>query len=198
MEYSEVPINFDKVTKHLDFSESEKTPERAAEVAKLNKLYKDLVGVNSDVPPPPNQINGRLTDQVKKLKESGNQAFKRSSYADAIRMYGLAIEMALKRASWEASGYQREELSVLFSNRSQAYMSTGSWGEGMVDADTAIFLRRSFPKAHYRKGKCLQNLGRLREAKDAYELGLESGGTDGSVAELKNALADVEELLFKK
>ncbi|KAJ8102135.1 TPR-like protein [Lipomyces tetrasporus] len=191
-----LPIIFNEVTKHVALSEQDLTPSRAKEIHELNSLYRDLVALNADVPPPPNQINGRLNDQVRKLKDAGNASYKKSQYSDAVRMYSLAIEMALKRPPWEASGFAREELSVLYSNRAQAHMSTGAWGDAMVDADTAIYLKRNFPKAHYRKGKCLQHMGRLHEAKAAYELGLESGGADGSDAELKSSLAEVNELLY--
>ncbi|KAK7206061.1 hypothetical protein BZA70DRAFT_123071 [Myxozyma melibiosi] len=198
MDFTPVPINFDPVTKHLSLSSTSSPDDPlATALSAVNTLHRDLINLNADVPPPPNQINGRLTEQVRKLKDSGNQAFKRTAYADAIRMYTLAIEMALKRPAWEAAGYQREEICLLYSNRAQAYMSTAAWGEALADSEAAIFLKRSFTKAHYRKGKCLQNMGRLRDAKDAYELGLESGATaeGGSEAELKTALAEVEELM---
>ncbi|KAK9240865.1 TPR-like protein [Lipomyces kononenkoae] len=198
MDYSDqpLPIIFNEVTKHVDLPPDEVTPSRAKEIQELNSLYRDLVALNADVPPPPNQINGRLNDQVRKLKDAGNASYKKGQYSDAVRMYSLAIEMALKRPPWEASGFVKEELSVLYSNRAQAHMSVSAWGDALVDADTAIYLKRNFAKAHYRKGKCMQHMGRLHEAKAAYELGLESGGTDGSEAELKSALAEVNELLY--
>ncbi|KAK9467409.1 TPR-like protein [Lipomyces arxii] len=195
MEETPLTIVFDEVTKHIDLAKNELSPERVKEIQELNTTYRDLISLNADVPLAPNQINGRLSEQVKKLKESGNAMYKKNQFPDAIKMYSLAIEMALKRAPWEAAAYAREELSVLYSNRAQTYMSMNSWGEAIVDADAAIFLKRSFGKAHYRKGKCLQSMGRLQEAKAAYELGLELASPDGNDSELKAALSDVNGLL---
>ncbi|KAK9461559.1 uncharacterized protein V1516DRAFT_672357 [Lipomyces oligophaga] len=196
MEFTPIPILLDEVTKQVTIDQSAATPERVTEIASLVATFRDLLNINVDVPLPPNQINGRLTEQVKKLKETGNTSYKKRQFADAIRMYSLAIEMATKRVPWEASAYQRDELAILYSNRAQAEMSLLHWEEALLDADTAVYLKRPFQKAHFRKGKCLENLGRYREAKDAYELGLECGGTaDGSEAEIKQSLKDVEKIL---
>ncbi|KAK9448727.1 uncharacterized protein V1518DRAFT_418036 [Limtongia smithiae] len=188
-------IVFNEVTKHVSIAEADSTPARELAVTRLNSVYKELMSLNADVPPPMNQINGRLTDQVRKLKDAGNVSYKKGQFSDAARMYSLAIEMALKRAPWEGSAYQREELGVLYSNRAQAYMSSSSWGEAYVDADAAVYLKRTVAKAHFRKGKCLQHMGRLQEAKEAYQIGIEMPGLDGSDAELKTAMAEVDELL---
>ncbi|KAK9479151.1 TPR-like protein [Lipomyces japonicus] len=188
-----LPIIFDEVTKHIGLPNEVLTPERETEVEQLNALYKSLINLNADVPPPPNQISGRLSEQVKKLKEAGNTSFKKLQYADAIKMYTLAIEMALKRPPWEAAAYVREEVSVLYSNRAQAYMSQNRWGEALVDADTSIYLKRNVSKSYWRKGKCLIELGRLQEAKDILEIGIEFA--DGNDNELKTALSEVNGLL---
>ncbi|KAK9456788.1 hypothetical protein V1511DRAFT_225889 [Dipodascopsis uninucleata] len=189
-----LPIIFDEVTKRVSLPDEELTPKKAEEIQALNLMYRDLISLNADVPPPPNQINGRLNDQVKKLKDTGNVSFKKGQYSDAIRMYTLAIEMGLKRPLWEASGYVREELSVLYSNRAQAYMSQSAWAEALMDAEASVFLKKNVPKAHYRKGKCLQYMGRLREAKDAFQIGIESCEND--LNDLKTALSEVCDLII--
>lgn len=104
--------------------------------------------------------------------------------------------MALGRPVWEPSGLVKDELYLLYANRSQAYMATGHWPEGLADADASIDCKRvGNPKAHWRKGKCLKEMGRLEEAMGALELGLEFGGED---ADLKSLYKEVEEALERR
>ncbi|KAK9474866.1 uncharacterized protein V1510DRAFT_410875 [Dipodascopsis tothii] len=186
--YEEFPVTINETTKRLDIPEEFLTDARAAELEQVNQLARELVALNADVPMPPNQINGKLTEQVRKMRESGNLSFKKAQYVDALRLYSLAIEMATKRSPWEASQYVREETAVLFSNRAQAYMASERWEDGLADADMAIYLRRNQAKPYWRKGKCLQRLGRLAEARETFELGLEF---EPGEADLQTALAAV-------
>jgi len=104
--------------------------------------------------------------------------------------------MALGRPNWEPSGLVKDELYLLYANRSQAYMATGLWPEGLADAEVSIDCKRvGNPKAHWRKGKCLKEMGRLEEAREALELGLEFGGED---ADLKSLYKEVTEALERR
>lgn len=74
--------------------------------------------------------------------------------------------MALGRPLWEPSGLVREELCQLYSNRAQAYMGGNNWPEGAVDAQCSVELKKQGnAKAWWRRGKCLQEMGRAEEAK---------------------------------
>lgn len=87
--------------------------------------------------------------------------------------------MALGRPGWEPVGLVREETSNLFSNRAQAHMSSGLWPEGAADALTSVELKRGGnAKAWWRRGKCLLEMGRWREAKEWVREGLETEGNE--------------------
>ena len=72
-----------------------------------------------------------------------------------------------------AKSCDREELGVALSNRAAAYLSSGQLVNALVDAEAVIKLRRNWTKAHWRKGKVLQAMGRLHEARLAIQLGLD-------------------------
>lgn len=75
-------------------------------------------------------------------------------------------------------------------------MAIGNWPEGLADAEASIDCKKvGNPKAHWRKGKCLKEMGRLEEARDALELGLEYGGDD---SDLKSLYKEVQEALEKR
>lgn len=104
--------------------------------------------------------------------------------------------MALGRPLWEPSGLVKDELFLLYANRSQAHMATGNWPEGLADAEASIDCKKvANPKAHWRKGKCLKEMGRLEEAREALELGLEFGAED---VDLKGLFKEVEEALVAR
>jgi translocation protein SEC72 len=63
------------------------------------------------VPPPPTTVNPKRSAQVTKHKDSANTAFRAAKYADANRMYSLAIDIAAQRPLWEPSALALEELS---------------------------------------------------------------------------------------
>ncbi len=67
----------------------------------------------------------------------------------------------------------REELSMVLSNRSAAHAAAGDYLSALVDADAVIQLKRPWSKGHFRKAKALVEFGRLQEAKEAIQLGLQ-------------------------
>jgi len=103
--------------------------------------------------------------------------------------------MALTRPPWEPSVLLRDELQQLYANRAQAHIGINSWPEALADVNASIDLKQvGNPKAHWRKGKCLKEMGRYEEAKEALEFGLEFG-SDG---ELAHMLKEVNETLSKR
>ena len=174
-------------------------PSRAltAELEALNFIHRAIISIDvppnappARTPPPPVPVNPQRTAHVTKLRETGNDFFKKAKYADAARAYTQGIQLALDRPLWEPVALMREEVSGLLANRAQAFMSMGHWPEGSVDAEASIEARRvGNPKAWRRKGMCLMEMGRLDEALDWVKKGLEA---EGEEAELKELLKEIQ------
>lgn len=92
-------------------------------------------------------------------KLEGNKAFAQKDYNTAIELFTKAIEK-------DASNH------VFFSNRSGSYINIGQYDQAIVDADECIKLNPNFVKGYARKGLALLNQGKLNEAKEAYQTGL--------------------------
>lgn len=84
----------------------------------------------------------------------------------------MSASIAVQRPPWEAQQVMREELSAILSNRSAAEFEQGDLLGALVDADHVITLKRPWSKGHFRKAKALVGMGRLKEAREAIELGL--------------------------
>lgn len=132
---------------------------------------------------------------IEKMRNTGNAAFRKQNYREAIDLYTHAIQMALTRPGWEPAPLLRDELQQLYSNRAQAHIGINNWPEGLADANCSIeFKKAGNQKAHWRKCKCLKEMGRLEEARDGLEYGLEFG-TD---PELSNMLKEVQDMLDRR
>jgi translocation protein SEC72 len=162
-----------------------------AELTALNTLHRTLLGVDSPTgtPPPPLPVNPKRSAQITKLRESGNDEFRKKHYDQAIKLYSLAIDMAKGRPSWEPSGLVREEVSGLLANRAQAYMSQQSWAEGAVDAEASVEMKKvGNAKAWWRRGKCLLEMGRVDEAEAWVKQALEFEATEQDLLQLKEEI----------
>ena len=84
---------------------------------------------------------------------------------EAIKLYTFAITIALTRPPFEASQLLKEESSLLYANRAQAYMVASQWAEGAADAACSVELKRQGNgKAWWRRGRCLVEMGRWEDA----------------------------------
>ena len=107
-------------------------------------------------------------------------------------MYSYAIEMALTRPGWEPLGLAREELASLYANRAQGHMAQQAWPEGLVDARSSVDCKPGANvKAYWRSGKCLIEMGRVDEARQVLEKGIEVEGKGPDARELVSLLADI-------
>lgn len=170
--FQQVPISIDPSTKAITSSD----PALAFEVEEINKVHRNIVALETpnQIPPPPAPVNPKRSVQINKLRESGNASYKKGAYGDAIKMYDYAIRMATERPTWEASGLVRDELSALYNNRAQSFMSQQLWAEGSVDAEISVEMKKvGNVKAWWRRGQCLREMGRLEEAADWVHNGLE-------------------------
>ncbi|PSR74662.1 tetratricopeptide repeat domain-containing protein [Coniella lustricola] len=161
----------------------------AAELEALNTLHRTLLSTLEapfTVPPPPVPVLPKRSAQIKKLRETGNDAFKAAKYQDAIGFYTLGLKMALTRPHWEPSGLVRDEAAMLFANRAQAHMELRDWVQGSADAECSVEAKKvGNPKAWFRRGKCLFEMGRYEEARDWVGKGLEVEGEDSEMLKLQ-------------
>lgn len=187
--YTALPLTMDPTTKAITAS-----PANAAlknELEALNALHRSLlnVGTPTGTPPPPVPVNPTRSAQIGKLRESGNAEFRKGAHAQAVKLYGLAVDMALGRPYWEPSGLVREEVSGLLSNRAQANMAQQNWAEGAVDAEASVEMKKADnAKAWWRRGKCLLEMGRLDEAETWVRQGLEFGANEPDLLSLKGEI----------
>ncbi|KAF2714979.1 hypothetical protein K504DRAFT_366163 [Pleomassaria siparia CBS 279.74] len=161
------------------------------ELDALNKLHAQLILVETPTktPPPPVPVNPKRSAAIGKLREAGNNEFRKGNYPAAVSYYGLAIQMALGRPLWEPSGLVREEVSGLLSNRAQANMAQQNWAEGAVDAEASVEMKKvANAKGWWRRGKCLMEMGRLEEAEVWVKQGLEFEATEQDLVSLKDEI----------
>ncbi|KAK6353568.1 hypothetical protein TWF696_005530 [Orbilia brochopaga] len=196
-----LPLTIDESSKSLlERPSASPTPGLAAALADLNNLHRNLLQFENAIPPPPGLINPKRSAQINKLRESGNAAFRKQQFAEAIKLYTYALEMALTRPPWEQSGLVREEASMIYSNRAQANIASRNWAEGMCDAEMSCGLKpKDNVKAWYRRAFCLKEMGKLDDAREVLEMGSEweaenQGKTDGDLrALLRDVMKELEE-----
>lgn len=157
----------------------------------LNQLTKNLNSIKGNIPPP-NVANQQLSMQIGRLKEEGNKNFHLKKYAEAIKLYSLAVDMAFQRSVWEPHALAKEELSVCLSNRAAAYLALEAWVDAYVDALSVVKAKRDWSKGYFRMGKALVGLKRFEEALEAFKLGL---GFDPKSEELKTAYTETKVLI---
>lgn len=191
-----LPLQMDAQSKAISSTRASRALE--AELEQLNALHRALLSVEggTGAPPPPIPVNPKRSGNVSKLRDNGNNEYRRQRYADAERLYSLGIQMALTRPLWEPAALVREEVSGLLANRAQAHMAVRRWPEGAVDAEASVEARRvGNAKGWWRRGRCLVEMGRLDEAREWVRSGLE---VEGEEAELVTLLREIEALIEGK
>ncbi|KAI5306000.1 Bifunctional purine biosynthetic protein ade1 [Ascosphaera pollenicola] len=190
--YTHHPLQLDPQSKAISLPGA--SSDVAAELEQLNRLHAGFVALETPgkVPPPPMPVNPKRSAQITKLKESANQSFAKGTYIDSVRLYTLAIDMALSRPLWEPASLVREELAVLYSNRSQSYIAQQMWPEGLIDAKLSVACSPvKNAKSWYRGGKSLNEMARYDEAKEWLEKAIEiEAATSETTKDLEKLLAD--------
>ena len=158
-----------------------------SELSSLNSLHHALVHLDTPLgfPPPPLPVTPKLSAKVAKLRDAGNEHFRRGRHKEAKQHYTQGLHEALARPLWEPSQLCREEVATLYANRAQAEMGLRQWARGAVDAETSVEAKKmGNAKAWWRRGKCLLEMGRLDEAKEWIKRGLELEGEEKDLMEL--------------
>ncbi|GAM86669.1 hypothetical protein ANO11243_046860 [Dothideomycetidae sp. 11243] len=198
--FTQLSLQLDPATKSVSLPHSA-SHSTTSELEALNALHRSLIkdleppASNLGVPPPPMPVNPKRSAAIGKLREAGNASFKKGALDEAVRMYSVALDMAVQRPVWEASGLVREELSALYGNRAQARMGLRDWPGAAVDAECSVELKKvGNAKGWWRRGTCLREMGRLEEAAEWIREGkeFESAGPDRQgVIELEALEKDV-------
>ncbi|GAA6009685.1 hypothetical protein JCM11491_001058 [Sporobolomyces phaffii] len=171
------------------------TLEDLKHVNQLARILLTASNPNVVFPPPPQAVPNERSVKVAQAKEAGNGAFKNKAYQDAIKLYSMSADMAAGRPVFEANVYARDELALALCNRSAAYLGAGEFVNALVDAEAVIQLKKPWIKGHFRRGKALQAMARLDEAREAFLLGLQF---DPSAEDLQGAVAEVEEQIRQR
>ncbi|KAI8991350.1 hypothetical protein BDF20DRAFT_904054 [Mycotypha africana] len=139
-----------------------------------NKLASSVKLLKGHDLPKPNQPIPSVNPQVNQLKMEGNRAYKESKYEEAIKYYGLAVQVSWSRPLWEPLAFQfvREEVATILSNRSAAHAAMNNYVEALVDAQIVTRLKKDWSKGWFRNGKALLGLHRYEEAIKAFQTGL--------------------------
>ncbi|PRW58562.1 Heat shock STI [Chlorella sorokiniana] len=110
------------------------------------------------------------------LKAKGNAAFSAGKFPEAAEHFSAAIGV-------DPSNH------VLYSNRSAAYASMGSYAQALEDAQKTVELKPDWAKGYSRLGAAHHGLRQWDDAVQAYTKGLQ---LDPSNAQLKHGLEDAK------
>ncbi|CAG80610.1 hypothetical protein B0I72DRAFT_135862 [Yarrowia lipolytica] len=191
------PISYDESARKVSIAkDASLTPEYKKELQieldKLNSFAKEMVACPGSIPPPPNEANRNLAIQVAKLRDSGAMQFKAGKPQEALTQINMALDMALKRPLYEATGAAIADVSEVLAYRCDINMVLGNWAAAYADAELLCLIKPQIPQNYLRKGKCLQTATKYLEAKQAYQSGLMYAAEDKI---LLGALSEVEAML---
>lgn len=190
--YTHLPVHIDPQTKQVSILSSDKTIQDA--VDNLNRLHTSFKSLETpnNVPAAPMLVNPKRSAQIQKLRDSAAATSKKGNNVDAIRLLGVAIDMAAARPGWEPMGLAREELAMMYLSRGAANTSVQNWVEGLIDAECSIECKSGpgqgpngeripgNPKAWIVGGQCLMEMSRWSDAVEWLERAIEKEGGDGA------------------
>ncbi|KAK5070461.1 hypothetical protein LTS08_004546 [Lithohypha guttulata] len=210
--YTHLPLHLDPATKVLTSTKS--SDSQVQEILKnINNLHTQFKSIETPnhAPPPPLPVNPKRSAQLLKLRESAKQSVQKNDFAGAIRLMGLAIQMASDRPPWEPAGMVREELAVCYMERANVHVLNRDWVEGWKDAECSSECKRGRqqtpqgqtipgnPRAFVIGGKCLVEMGRWHEAVEWLQKGIEIEADEGQDGrEMQKLLTEAKEGLEKQ
>lgn len=93
-------------------------------------------------------------DQLKHLKQTGNQNFSRKNYEVAMENYSKAIAL-----SQTLEGEVKpDDLAIYYQNRAACYEALGNYEKVLEDCTQAINLKKTYIKAYLRRAKAYEKL----------------------------------------
>ncbi|XP_007948108.1 tetratricopeptide repeat protein 1 [Orycteropus afer afer] len=139
--------------------------------SELDEEY--LIELEKDMPDEEKQ---KRREESTRLKEEGNEQFKKGDYIEAESSYSRALQMC-------PSCFQKDR-SVLFSNRAAARMKQDKKEMAVSDCSKAIQLNPSYIRAILRRAELYEKTDKLDEALEDYKSVLEK---DPSVHQAREA-----------
>lgn len=94
-------------------------------------------------------------DQLKHLKQTGNQNFSRKNYEVAMENYSKAIELS-QTLDEEV---KPDDLAIYYQNRAACHEALGNFDKVVEDCTKAVGLKKSYIKAYLRRAKAYERLG---------------------------------------
>ncbi|XP_006211962.1 tetratricopeptide repeat protein 1 [Vicugna pacos] len=161
--------SFEKEEPRVD--EVENKPENDVNSSELDEEY--LVELEKNMP---DEEKKKRREESTRLKEEGNEQFKKGDYMEAESSYSRALQMC-------PSCFQKDR-SILFSNRAAARMKQDKKEMAISDCSKAIQLNPSYIRAILRRAELYEKTDKLDEALEDYKSILEK---DPSVHQAREA-----------
>ncbi|XP_055989075.1 tetratricopeptide repeat protein 1 [Sorex fumeus] len=124
----------------------------------------------------PEEEKQKRREESTRLKEQGNEQFRKADYSEAENSYSQALQTC-------PCCFQQER-SILFSNRAAARMKQDKKEAAISDCSKAIQLNPSYIRAILRRAELYEKADKLDEALEDYKSVLEK---DPSVAQAREA-----------
>ncbi|KAL9642680.1 hypothetical protein ABK040_009759 [Willaertia magna] len=121
-----------------------------------------------------------VEEEADKLKEKGNEFFKKGDMEKAIECYSQSLQ------------YKQDH--IVYSNRSQALFKLKKFKEAELDATKSISLSSNYIKSYMRRGMARRELQKFKESKEDFEFAYKLSPTH---VETKRELDKSIELLKK-
>nr|XP_001503524.1 tetratricopeptide repeat protein 1 [Equus caballus]XP_014586031.1 tetratricopeptide repeat protein 1 [Equus caballus] len=150
---------------------AENKPDDGVNASELDEEY--LVELEKNMPDEEKQ---KRREESTRLKEEGNEQFKKGDYIEAESSYSRALQMC-------PSCFQKDR-SILFSNRAAARMKQDKKEMAISDCSKAIKLNPSYIRAILRRAELYEKTDKLDEALEDYKSILEK---DPSVHQAREA-----------
>ena len=106
------------------------------------------------------EMPGLETKSAEEWKSEGNDMYRAKRYHEAIKAYGVAIQL------------DGENNPPFYLNRAAAYLMTKQYQEAVEDCDLSLKLDSNNAKAYFRKANALKGLFKISEAMQNWESGL--------------------------
>ncbi|KAK6465876.1 hypothetical protein DFJ63DRAFT_34471 [Scheffersomyces coipomensis] len=169
-------ISYDSKTKKLLLPKDAEiiSPEVKNDIDQLNSLTHEIIANGSDVPPvpTPENFNKDMSKMIRKLYETGVQAFKSGKFEDSAKQFSIGIEMISRRHKFESFQGTLQELSLFLMSRADANLKAKQYLKAFNDADMLIGMMMNTPENFLRRGVSNYFLGNYEAARADYQRGL--------------------------
>lgn len=204
------PLVIDPSTKIISTTSPNPSNDLSDALSRVNNTHRSLQQIdppNLLAPPPPQPpfVNPKRSQQIQKLREAAQTAMKKQSsqsisepdassapQSEAVKLYTLALDMALQRPPWEPQQLLREELAAIYTSRAAAYGSIRAWADAYTDCRLSLEAKRQGNPGAWRIGcDALKEMGRATEAGDWVRRAVAE--EEGTLGQLKNQLGQMQQ-----